>query len=45
MQDKPQRTFLVHGEEESAFAFKGVLETQAGLSNIEVPELGQTFDV
>ncbi len=45
MQDKPGRTFLVHGEEESQFAFKGVLETQAGLSNIEVPKLGQTFDV
>lgn len=45
MKDKPQRTFLVHGEEDSAFAFKSVLETQAGLSNVEVPEMEQKFDV
>jgi metallo-beta-lactamase family protein len=44
MQKQPQQTFLVHGEEDSMFAFKQTLETTLGL-HVTVPQLGQTFEV
>jgi metallo-beta-lactamase family protein len=42
MGKKPRRTFLVHGEEESAFALKQQLEGRFGLS-VDVPVWGQSY--
>jgi len=42
--DKVKRTFLVHGDFESANAYKGHL-LDSGYQNIEVPELGQEFEI
>lgn len=42
--DKIKRTFLVHGDFESANAYKGHL-IDSGYQNIEVPELGQEFEL
>ncbi len=36
---RPRRTFLVHGEEESAFALADALRTEAGFEQVDVPEL------
>ena len=44
-EDRPQRTFLVHGEEESAMALAKALHDQAGYDNIVVPEMHQAFDL
>jgi metallo-beta-lactamase family protein len=44
MKQKPRQTYLVHGEEESAFALKASLEEAYGLK-VTVPELGDSFDV
>jgi metallo-beta-lactamase family protein len=44
MHHKPSRTFLVHGEEEAAFALAGALKEQFRLQ-IEVPEWKQSFEV
>lgn len=41
---KPRRTFLVHGEEEAAFALSEALHTQYDL-RVDVPEWKQVFDV
>lgn len=41
---KPRRTFLVHGEEESALAFKQSLEEKFKLT-VDVPVQGQKFEV
>ncbi len=40
---RPRRTFLVHGEEEAAFALADSLRTEAEYENVEVPELHQSF--
>jgi metallo-beta-lactamase family protein len=42
--DKVKRTFLVHGDFESANAYKGHL-LDDGYKNVEVPELGQEFEM
>lgn len=42
MRVKPRRTFLVHGEEESAFALAEDLKTRYGL-RVDVPVWKQTF--
>jgi len=42
--DRLQRFFLVHGEEESAFALSGLLH-QEGFTNVEVPQRGQHFQL
>lgn len=44
VKDKIKRTFLVHGDLESANAYKGHL-LDAGYKNVEVPELGQEFEM
>ncbi len=44
MKRKPQRTFLVHGEEESAFALADDLREQFGLT-VDVPEWKQQFEL
>lgn len=44
MQHKPQQTFLVHGEETSAYALKQDLERAYGLQ-VTVPTLGQGFEL
>lgn len=45
MKKKPQQTFVVHGEEESASAFAGALETELGFERIHVPDLHQSFTI
>ena len=36
---RPRRTFLVHGEEESAFALADALRTETGFEQVDVPEM------
>jgi metallo-beta-lactamase family protein len=43
-QQKPQRTFLVHGEEPAALALQGSLKERFGLA-VDVPTLKQSFDL
>lgn len=43
IEKRPRRTFLVHGEEESALALAGSLRTEAGFEHVDVPELHQSF--
>jgi len=38
-------TFIVHGEEEASFAFADALRRQQQFPNVQVPELGQAFDI
>lgn len=40
---RPHQTFIVHGEEEPSLAFADALQKQLGFSNVQVPELGQSF--
>jgi metallo-beta-lactamase family protein len=40
---QPRRTFLVHGEEEAAFALADGLRSEAGYEQVDVPELHQSF--
>jgi len=42
--DQVRRTFIVHGNEEAAEAYKGHLQ-DAGFRNIEVPEKGETVEL
>lgn len=44
MREKPQRTFLVHGEPDSAFALADGLRQRFGLQ-VDVPEWKQAFEV
>lgn len=41
----PKQTFIVHGEEESAFALASALNNQLGFGAVHVPELGQSFTI
>jgi metallo-beta-lactamase family protein len=45
MQKKPEHTFIVHGEEESCQALAESLKTGLGFSNINIPEMHQSFEV
>ncbi len=45
MQKKPDRTFIVHGEEEAAISFANSLKTEIGLTTINIPEPHQSFEV
>ncbi|NLX11826.1 MAG: MBL fold metallo-hydrolase [Chloroflexi bacterium] len=40
---QPRRTFLVHGEEESALALADKLRQEAGYEQVDVPTLHQSF--
>ncbi len=42
---RPRRTFLVHGEEASAFALRDALQDELGFEEVTVPELQQSFSV
>lgn len=44
MQHRPQRTFLVHGEEPSAIAMQAALHEQFNLQ-VDIPVMGQRFKV
>lgn len=45
MKKKPQQTFLVHGEVESAGSLAAALRKELGLKNVVIPESLQSFDV
>lgn len=45
LRERPQHTFIVHGEEEASFAFAEALQREQGFANVFVPELGQTFSL
>lgn len=45
MQKRPQHTFIVHGEETSAFALADALRQEQGFPDVHVPELGQKFSI
>ncbi len=45
MQKKPSQTFVVHGEEESAKAFRGSLQSKLGFTSIEIPDMHQSFEI
>ncbi len=45
MQKKPRRTFLVHGEPESAEALAEGLKSEVGFGRIDIPEMHQSFEV
>lgn len=45
MQKRPQHTYIVHGEEDAAFALAEALRQQQGFSDVTVPELGQSFTI
>jgi metallo-beta-lactamase family protein len=45
MEKKPARTFVVHGEEESANAFADALRSEVGLKQVDIPDMHQTFEV
>ena len=42
MTNKPARTFLVHGEDESAEALQTALQDEFGLT-VDVPQMGQSY--
>lgn len=44
MQKKPSRTFVVHGEEESAAALADGLRTVHAFPDVEIPDLHQSFE-
>ncbi|WP_072907057.1 MBL fold metallo-hydrolase RNA specificity domain-containing protein [Malonomonas rubra] len=43
MQKKPERTFIVHGEDESSETLAGLLRKELGLDNISIPSTLQSF--
>lgn len=45
MKKKPRRTFVVHGEEESATALSESLKSNLGFKQIDIPDMNQTFEV
>jgi metallo-beta-lactamase family protein len=45
MNRKPQHTFIVHGEEDSAEALAAALRDGPGLEQVVIPYPGQTFEV
>lgn len=42
---RPSHTFIVHGETDAALSFADALRQQQGFANVNVPELGQTFQI
>ncbi|HCC53775.1 MAG TPA: MBL fold metallo-hydrolase [Desulfobulbaceae bacterium] len=45
MQKKPDRTFVVHGEEEAAIALAESLRQELGFAQVEIPEPHQAFEL
>lgn len=45
MQRRPQRTFIIHGEEASSAGLANALRSELGLEHIEIPEPLQSYEV
>lgn len=45
MRKKPQQTFVVHGEEESANALAEALRSEVGFKSVHIPDPSQSFTV
>lgn len=45
IQERPSKTFVVHGEEDPAFALANGLQRELGYGDVTVPELGQRFTI
>jgi metallo-beta-lactamase family protein len=45
MKRKPLRTFVVHGETDSALSLAGALKSECGFHKIDVPEMGERFTI
>ena len=45
MKKRPARTFLVHGEPDSAEALADSLKAETGFSRVDIPDMHQTFKV
>ena len=45
MEKKPEHTFIVHGEIESAQALADSLKTGLGFNNIAIPDMDQSFEI
>ncbi len=45
MQKKPENSFIVHGEIESAQALADSLQTGLGFQNVVIPDMDQTFEI
>ncbi|OEU52600.1 MAG: MBL fold metallo-hydrolase [Desulfuromonadales bacterium C00003096] len=45
MAKKPQKTFIVHGEDDSSESLASALSTELGLGNVVIPKPLQSFDV
>jgi metallo-beta-lactamase family protein len=45
LRQKPSKTFIVHGEEDSSFALADGLQRRLGFDQVVVPELHQSFDI
>lgn len=45
IEPRPEHTFIVHGEEEAAFALADGLVKSLGYKNVTVPEMDEGFDI
>ena len=45
MQKKPEHTFVVHGEIDSAHALAEGLQSEFGFNNIAIPDMNQSFEI
>ncbi|KPK22442.1 MAG: hypothetical protein AMJ61_17135 [Desulfobacterales bacterium SG8_35_2] len=45
MQNKPEHTFIVHGEEESSQALAKSLQAKYGISNIAQPDMHHSYEL
>ena len=45
MNKKPQRTFIVHGEDDASASLSDALHSELGLENVVIPDYMQSFEV
>jgi len=45
MNKKPQRTFIVHGEDDASASLTDALRSELGLENVVIPDYMQSFEV
>lgn len=45
MEQKPHRTFIVHGEDDASTSLAEALRTELGLANVVIPDVRQSFEV
>jgi metallo-beta-lactamase family protein len=45
MAKKPQRTFIVHGEDEASNSLAEALRTELGLKQVVIPDALQSFEI